>query len=442
MCGDMACHRHGGNALRESLARAVPRAGRQYQARVLPRPLRPGAGAGGERRDLRAYGWRPWRVVDPDRAWADSHCPSRRLLLRLPFARSVRRPAEVRRAAADTRSSRDWTGLIAKLKESGLRGLGGAGFPTGMKWELVRAQPGPEKFVVCNADESEPGTIKDRHIMTQRAAPGRRGDDPVRAWSSARATASSTSATSTRTRNTSSKKRSAAATRRGCSARRFSGPTCVRPRGVRQPRSLHLRRGERAARGDRGQARRAAEQAAVSRHSRGCGGSRRSSTTSRRSCSCRSSSRAALEWLKAQGKNGSVGVKFVGVSGDVRRPGVFEVPMGTTYRELITGWRGGAPEGRTIKAFAPSGPAGGYLPASMLDLPLDWAAMTEGRGHRRLGRHRRLRRPGVHARHGAQRGAVLPQRVVRQVRAVPHGVAEARGHAHRLDAAARAAPTT
>ena len=62
--------------------------------------------------------------------------------------------------------SRDWTGLIAKLKESGLRGLGGAGFPTGMKWEIVRAQADPDKFVVCNADESEPGTIKDRFIMT------------------------------------------------------------------------------------------------------------------------------------------------------------------------------------------------------------------------------------------------------------------------------------
>ena len=84
-----------------------------------------------------------------------------------------------------------------------------------------------------------------------------------------------------------------------------------------------------------------------------------------------------VEWLKAQGKNGSVGMKFVGVSGDVQRAGVFEVPMGTTYRELIEQYAGGAPAGRTIKAFAPSGPAGGYLPASMLDLPLDWTAMTK-----------------------------------------------------------------
>ena len=61
--------------------------------------------------------------------------------------------------------SRDWDGVIAKLKASGLSGLGGAGFPTGMKWEIVRKEREPIKYVVCNADESEPGTIKDRFIM-------------------------------------------------------------------------------------------------------------------------------------------------------------------------------------------------------------------------------------------------------------------------------------
>jgi NADH-quinone oxidoreductase subunit F len=50
--------------------------------------------------------------------------------------------------------------------------------------------------------------------------------------------------------------------------------------------------------------------------------------------------------------------------------------MGTSYRELIEGLAGGVPPGRTLKSYAPSGPAGGYLPASMLDLPLDWNAMT------------------------------------------------------------------
>ena len=62
-------------------------------------------------------------------------------------------------------ATRDWDGVIALLKAAGLSGLGGAGFPTGVKWEAVRKAPGPVKYVICNADESEPGTIKDRFIM-------------------------------------------------------------------------------------------------------------------------------------------------------------------------------------------------------------------------------------------------------------------------------------
>ena len=62
--------------------------------------------------------------------------------------------------------TQNWDGVLASLKESELRGMGGAGFPTSMKWELVRKQADPVKYVVCNADESEPGTIKDRFILT------------------------------------------------------------------------------------------------------------------------------------------------------------------------------------------------------------------------------------------------------------------------------------
>src|SRR5262249_50875412 len=62
-------------------------------------------------------------------------------------------------------SSRDFEGVIATLKASGLPGMGGAGFPTGIKWEAVKNAPADEKYVVCNADESEPGTIKDRFII-------------------------------------------------------------------------------------------------------------------------------------------------------------------------------------------------------------------------------------------------------------------------------------
>jgi len=76
-------------------------------------------------------------------------------------------PEEKYGALRAVAATKDWDGVLARLKEAELRGMGGAGFPTSMKWDLVRKQPAAEKYIVCNADESEPGTIKDRFIMTQ-----------------------------------------------------------------------------------------------------------------------------------------------------------------------------------------------------------------------------------------------------------------------------------
>ncbi len=75
-----------------------------------------------------------------------------------------RREGGLRQALARTPDE-----VIAEIKDSGLRGRGGAGFLTGIKWELTRQSPGAEKFVLCNADEGEPGTFKDRVLLTERA---------------------------------------------------------------------------------------------------------------------------------------------------------------------------------------------------------------------------------------------------------------------------------
>jgi NADH:ubiquinone oxidoreductase subunit F (NADH-binding) len=84
-----------------------------------------------------------------------------------------------------------------------------------------------------------------------------------------------------------------------------------------------------------------------------------------------------VDWFAAQGLSGSRGLKFVGVSGHVARPGIFEVPMGTPIREVIFHHAGGIRGGRQLKAFAPSGPSSGYLPASMIDVRLDFKALAE-----------------------------------------------------------------
>ncbi len=62
--------------------------------------------------------------------------------------------------------------VVNMVKDSGLRGRGGAGFPTGLKWSFTRPSPITPKYIVCNADEGEPGTIKDRYLMEGDPAPG------------------------------------------------------------------------------------------------------------------------------------------------------------------------------------------------------------------------------------------------------------------------------
>jgi NADH:ubiquinone oxidoreductase subunit F (NADH-binding) len=84
-----------------------------------------------------------------------------------------------------------------------------------------------------------------------------------------------------------------------------------------------------------------------------------------------------VDWFVSQGANGSRGLKFVGVSGHAAKPGIFEVPMGIAMREVLFDYAGGIRGGRALKAFAPSGPSSGYLPASMVDVRLDFKALAE-----------------------------------------------------------------
>jgi formate dehydrogenase beta subunit len=77
-------------------------------------------------------------------------------------------------------------------------------------------------------------------------------------------------------------------------------------------------------------------------------------------------------WYRGEGLRGAAGFKFVGVSGDVERPGVYEVPLGTTFEELIEQSAGGVLGGRVLKAIVPSGASSGILPASFAKTPMDW----------------------------------------------------------------------
>ena len=271
--------------------------------------------------------------------------------------------------------TRNWQEIIAALKAAGLRGMGGAGFPTFSKWELVRNASGSPKYIVCNADESEPGTIKDRGIMENVPYLVIEGMITAGLVTGAR---------------------------KGILYIRheYEGPKEVLQqeidrcyqRGLLGPRILGSDLafdleifvspggyicGEESAlleaiEGKRAEPRNKPPFPVTN----GLWNQPTVINNVETFCLATVILARGADWYKAQGKNGSVGMKFVGISGDVNRPGIFEVPMGTTYSELIYENAGGISDGRTLLAFAPSGPSSGYLPASMATLPLDWNAVA------------------------------------------------------------------
>ena len=271
--------------------------------------------------------------------------------------------------------TRNWQEIIAALKAAGLRGMGGAGFPTFSKWELVRNASGSPKYIVCNADESEPGTIKDRGIMENVPYLVIEGMITAGLVTGAR---------------------------KGILYIRheYEGPKDVLQqeidrcyqRGLLGPRILGSDLafdleifvspggyicGEESAlleaiEGKRAEPRNKPPFPVTN----GLWNQPTVINNVETFCLATVILARGADWYKAQGKNGSVGMKFVGISGDVNRPGIFEVPMGTTYSELIYENAGGISDGRKLLAFAPSGPSSGYLPASMATLPLDWNAVA------------------------------------------------------------------
>ena len=272
--------------------------------------------------------------------------------------------------------TRNWQDIIAALKAAGLRGMGGAGFPTSSKWELVRNATGSTKYIVCNADESEPGTIKDRGIMENvpylviegmiiagLVTGARKGILYIR-------------------HEYEEPKEILQEEIDRCYQQRVLGPRVmgsdlafdleifVSPGGyVCGEESALLE----AIEGKRSEPRNKPPFPVT------VGLWNQPTVINNVETFCLATVILARgpDWFKAQGKNGSMGMKFVGISGDVNRPGIFEVPMGVTYNELIYENAGGISGGKKMLGFAPSGPSSGYLPASMATLPLDWKALAD-----------------------------------------------------------------
>ena len=272
--------------------------------------------------------------------------------------------------------SRAWDDVLVQLKTAELRGMGGAGFPTSMKWDLVRKQTDPVKFVVCNADESEPGTIKDRFIMTNLPHLVIEG-----MLIAGLVTGAKRGILYIRHEYAQQEEILGEEIRRcyhaGLLGKKILGSDLdfdlevfVSPGGYicgEETALLEAIEGHRAEPRNKppfpGQVGLWQKPTVIN--------------NVETFINVPQILARGADWFAAQGANGSRGLKFVGVSGHVARPGVFEVPMGTPMREVIFKYAGGVRSGRSLKAFAPSGPSSGYLPASMVDVRLDFKALAD-----------------------------------------------------------------
>tara|TARA_R110002072_G_scaffold303069_1_gene492591 strand:+ start:77303 stop:79060 length:1758 start_codon:yes stop_codon:yes gene_type:complete len=262
---------------------------------------------------------------------------------------------------------------IDALKASGLRGMGGAGFPTGRKWELVRGEKSETKYVICNADESEPGTFKDRVILeelphlviegmllaglTIGAESGivylrHEYQKEQKALEAALKHAHETGILGDNASGT---------------GRRFDIEIFVSPGGYILGEETALLEALEDKRGEpRNKPPYPGTHGLWSKPTLINNVETYAFTTF-------IMSRGADRWID-QAPGDYVGLKFVSVSGDVKQPGVYEIPIGTTVAELIE-LAGGMRDGVTLQAFLPGGASSNFLPADKVHTPLDFDAM-------------------------------------------------------------------
>ena len=259
--------------------------------------------------------------------------------------------------------------LVAALKESGLRGMGGAGFPTAIKWEMARAAAGDIKYVICNADESEPGTIKDRHILEHAPHLVLEGMLVAAALIDAEEVI-----LYLRHEYPAPRLAFQAELERARDASMLEGAPRIRifdsPGGYILGEETALLE---ALEGKRGEPRNKPPFPGT----HGLWGRPTLINNVETFALATAILRRGAEWYRSQGRNGGIGPKILGISGDVNSPGVYEVPLGITIREFIDECGGGMLPGRELFAISPGGASSGFLPASMADTPLEFKALAE-----------------------------------------------------------------
>src|SRR4029077_13353779 len=276
---------------------------------------------------------------------------------------------------------RDVAGIIAALKDTGLRGMGGAGFPTGRKWDLVAAQETRPKYVICNADESEPGTFKDReilatqpHLVLEGMLLGLLAVGAGEGWVLIRHEYGPEEQV---IRHEIEQLRKAgligpalfAENTGGGSGRRLSVEVFTSPGGyILGEESALIECME----GHRGEPRNKPPFPGTY----GLWGKPTLMNSVETFAHVPVIASRGAGWWKDQGIGDHSGLKFFAVSGHVERPGVYCVPMGTTARQLLE-LAGGVAGDRRLGAIQPGGASSNFLGPGQLDVPLDFADLAK-----------------------------------------------------------------
>ena len=257
--------------------------------------------------------------------------------------------------------------IIKIVSDAGLRGLGGAGFPTGRKWSLVRAEPAPRLFAV-NGDEGEPGTFKDRFYLER---------DPHRFLEGMLIAAWVVEAPDIYLyiRDEYPELR----------LMLLDEIRKVEEAGLSAHTKIHVRRGAGAyicgeesamiesIEGKRGLPRHRPPYVAQV----GLFGRPTLEQNVETLFWIRDIVEKGPEWVTSQGRHERKGFRSFSVSGRVKKPGVVLAPAGVTANELIDEFCGGMQDGHTFKGYLPGGASGGILPASMADIPLDFGTLEK-----------------------------------------------------------------
>ena len=266
--------------------------------------------------------------------------------------------------------------VIDEIKKSGLRGRGGAGFPTGKKWELTKSYEADQKYVVCNADEGDPGAFMDRSILE---------GDPHSVLEAMEIAGFAIGAN------------------KGYIYVRAEYPIAVKRLkvAIKQAREygflgknifntgfdfdVEIRLGAGAfvcgeetallesIEGKRGQPRIKPPYPAES----GLWGKPTLINNVETFANITQIILKGADWFSTIGTENSKGTKVFALGGNVNNIGLVEVPMGTTLREIVYDIGGGIPNGRDFKAAQTGGPSGGCIPKEHLDTPIDYESLKE-----------------------------------------------------------------